>query len=102
MVIETTKEIVIKESYLDGVLQSTTVLKNRTVYHLKNGTYEVNYLGGHRTVEKDGHGRFVWKLYVKTGTAMSGTQFVEMLKKRQEETGLPVVIFTATDSDWGK
>ena len=99
---KTTKEDLLVIHVLDGKETGREIKKNRTIYRRADGTEEINYLTGKRKISRDANGQAVFRDEAKTVQAMSGTQFVEMLKQWSQETKRPVAIVTLSESGVSK
>lgn len=60
------KQPVFCETILDGVSQGNGHVEHRVVYEKPDGTFEVNFLEGRRTITKKPDGSFYWPLHIRS------------------------------------
>ena len=59
------KQTILFESFLNGVLSNSMEIR-QTVYEKKDGTLEVNHLGGRREITRKANGKFYWRFDVRS------------------------------------
>jgi hypothetical protein len=96
---KTTKEDLLIIRSLDGNEEGREIVNNRTIYHKADGSEWINWIRGKRRISRDANGQAVFQDTAKTVHGMNGLEFLEMVKKRAEETGATgVTIVTLSEN----